>query len=305
MKIKFDKQMGVVTNSDLRTAKGKLVYFMMILILLVACFVALVPSFWAFMTGFKETKEIYTSRSFFPESFSLVIAKERILSAMQAMQFWKMSLNTLVVSLGDVFFSIVISGMGGYVISRLKRKGSAFIFMLVVWTMMMPGQIRTVPLYISYLSFPFVAEVPGEISLLNTYWPMWLNAAANCFNIILFKNHFDSISVSLVEAARLDGCGNGRIFVSIMLPLSKPIMLYVAIMAMRGSWAEFFTPYLVLSDQSIMTLPQRIFLLQTERTMQMNTYLLCLVLSCLPMFTLFVFFSKQITQGINIGGVKG
>ena len=300
-----DKKTGVISASDLKTARGKIVYWCMIFIMIIVSITAIIPSLWALLSGFKDTKEIYSGMSFFPKNISLSIIVSKLTQAARYMHFGKTALNTLLMSIGSVIAAITVSGLGGYVISRLKPRGSRLVFMIVVWTMMMPSQIRTVPLFISFLNFPFVANVPGEVSLINTYWPIWLGAAANCFNVILFKNHFDSISNSLVEAAKIDGCGNGRIFTNIMLPLSGPIIMYVIIMTMRGAWSDFFMGYLVFSDENIMTLPVQIFRLKSDASVEMNIYLLCLVLSTFPMLVLFSLFSRQIIGGVNVGGVKG
>lgn len=300
-----EKQAGVLNSADLKTLKGKTVYWTMFAILVIVCIICVLPAIWVLLTGFKDSHDIYSGMGFFPKNLTFELAKSRLLSAIAAMDFWKSSLNTLIQSVGDVVFSLIVCGLGGYVLSRLKPAGTKLIFMLVVWTMMMPSQIRTVPLFISWLDFPFVAKVPGEVSLMNTYLPMWLTAAANSFNVMLFKNHFDSISVSYIEAAKLDGSGNGRIFFDIMLPMSGPILIYVTIMTMKNSWSDFFTGYLVLTDVDKQTLPVRIFLLNKDTTVKMNTYMLSLILSSMPTLLLYMLFQKHITGGVNVGGVKG
>lgn len=300
-----EKTAGILNSADLKTFKGKFVYWLFFAILIAICVVCVLPTVWAVFSSFKTSSEIYTSMSFFPEVFTWDVVKERFVDALSLMDAVRTSINTLIVSIGQVIFALVFGGLGGYVLSRLKPSGSKFIFVLVTWTMMMPTQIGMVPQFISYLDFPFVAKIPGEVSILNTYWPMWLGAAANTFNIILFKNHFDSISISYVEAARLDGCNNARIFFNIMVPLSGPILIYVAIMTMKGAWADFFTPYLTITKESMYTLPQKIYLLSNDTSVKMNTYMLSLVLSAVPMLILFIIFQKQIIGGVNVGGVKG
>lgn len=305
MKILKEKTAGIISSSDLKTIQGKVVLGAMFAVLIIASIVALFPSIWIFLTGLKDTQEIYDSTSFFPKNMSWDIIKQRFSDAFELVSFWKTSFNTLIVSAGSVIMTLVVTGMGGYVISRLKPRGSKLVFMLIVWSMMMPRQIRTVPLFISYLNFPFVAELPGEVSLINTYWPLWMTTAANCFNIILFKNQFDSISMSLVEAAKIDGCGNGRIFFNIMLPLSVPILAYITITTIQATWSEFFMGYLVLTEKSIQTLPVRVYITSTASGVKQNTYMLCLVLSCIPTLILFLLFHRQMVGGVNVGGVKG
>lgn len=132
---------------------------------------------------------------------------------------------------------------------------------------------------------------------------MWLGAAANAFNIILFKNAFDGLSQSYVEAAKLDGCGNFGIFFRIMFPLSMPVIIYVAIGTLSSAWSDFFEPLLYL-DKNVVT-PLKIYRMQSDNAIQMNVKFMGLVFASLPPFLIFVIFQKHILGGINIGGVKG
>lgn len=299
-----EKTAGVITSSDLKTVKGRVVYLFINIILILLCIMSLLPFIWTIFTSLKGTQEMYSSSAFFPKEMSWEIVKTRLQDAAMFMQMGRASLNTLIVSIASTVFSVIIGGLGGFVLSRLKPRGSAVIFTLIVWTMMMPTQIRTVPLFLSYMSFPFIAELPGEISLMNTYWPMILGHAASAFNVVLFKNNFDSISKSYVDAARIDGCSDLRMFFNIMVPLSMPIIIYISIGLLQAPWGEFFTPYLVLTEDMLQTLPVKIFELKSDPTISMNTYLMCLILSSLPGLLIFAIFQKHIMGGVNIGGVK-
>ena len=168
---------------------------------------------------------------------------------------------------------------------------------------MMPGQIRMVPNYISWLHFPFAYDIGVGVSLLDTYWPMWLTAGANTFAVLLFKNAFDGLSNSYVEAAKIDGCSNYGIFFKIMLPLVTPVIIYQSIGVLSGAWSDFFTPLLVL-DKNVV-LPLKIYRLQGDSSVPMNTYFMALVFASLPPFLIFAVFQRKILGGVNIGGVKG
>ena len=305
MKRFSEKTAGVITLTDLKTFKGKFAYWAIFTVLCIISLICIIPAFWTLMTGFKTSQEIYSSAKFFPEHFTLGKALNSLKVSWKAMDASRASLNTLLVCIGSTLVTLVVDGLGGYVLSRLKPTGTKLVFALIVWTMMMPSQIRIVPLYMSYISFPFVAKLPGEVNLINTYWPMILGAASGAFTVMLFKNNFDTISITYVEAARIDGCGNVRIFFNIMVPLSVPIIMYVAIGSMRGPWSDFFTPYLVLNDRTRYTLPVVMFLLKTNSEVKMNTYMLCLIMSSVPGLLIFAFFQKYIVGGINVGGVKG
>lgn len=301
---KFNGKMpGILHASDLKTTKGKIAHWVMFIYLCIACIFAVFPSLWILLSAFKDTQEIYSGFSLLPEHFTPGGAIGSIKNAWQTLELGTSVLNTFLMSLGSLAMTIVVCGFGGYVLSRLRPRGGKFILALVLWTMMMPTQMRTVPLYISWMHFPFASS--GGMGIIDTYWPIWFNAAANAFNVLLFKNCFDSVSLSLVEAGKIDGCSDIGIFFKIMVPLSMPVIIYVSILTMSGAWSEFFIPYLVLQSKELQIMPVRIFLLKSDKTVQMNVYMMALIFASLPPFVIFLFFQKYIMGGINIGGVKG
>lgn len=301
---KFDsKQAGVLSSSDLKTTYGKLIYWMFFAILLVVSFIAIMPAIWTIFTAFKDTQEIYAAFSFFPQDMSWDKIISRISESWNILQLGDSFINTVVLSLGNLFVRIIVCGFGGYVLSKLKPKGSKIIFTMVVWTMMMPSQIRMVPNYISYLHFPFAFDFGIGVNLLDTYWPMWLSAGADTFSVLLFKNAFDGLSNSYVEAAKLDGCSNYGVFFRIMLPLAMPVIIYESITVLSLAWSEFFMPLLVL-DKNVVV-PLAIYRLQSDKSIQMNTYFMALVFASIPPFVIFAVFQRRILGGVNVGGVKG
>ena len=302
-KIFNSKQTGILSSSDLKTVKGQIFYWLIFIVLTVVTLVSVVPSVWTVLTAFKEAQEIYTSLSFFPKKMSMDIVIERLQESWDYLQLTDSILNTIVLSLGNLAVRIVVCGFGGYVLSKLKPRGSKLIFTLVVWTMMMPGQIRMVPNYISYLHFPFAFDFGIGVNLLDTFWPIWLSSGADTFAVLLFKNAFDALSNSYVEAAKLDGCTNYGVFFKIMLPLAMPVVIFESINVLSAAWSEFFAPLLIL-DQNVVV-PLKIYRLQSDPNVQMNTYFMGLFFASIPPFIIFLIFQKRILGGINIGGVKG
>lgn len=301
---RFDnKTTGILASSELKTFKGKLIYWMFFAILALASIISLFPAIWTILTSFKSTQEIYSEFSFFPKNMSLPTLIGRVKESWAALQLGASFVNTIVLSLGNLVFTIVVSGFAGYVLSKLKPRGSRMFFVLVVWTMMMPGQMRLVPNYITMLHFPFAYDFGMGVSLIDTYWPMWIGSAASAFNVILFKNAFDGLSQSYVEAARIDGCSNFGIFFRIMLPLSMPVIIFVSIGALSGAWSDFFEPLLYLDKHAVT--PLKIYRLQSDSSIQMNTRFMGFVFASIPPFLIFAIFQKRIMGGVNIGGVKG
>lgn len=296
-KEKPTKQPGLICESDLKTVKYKVIYSVFAAIMIIAVIIAVVPAAWCFVTGFKGSQEIYQiPAKFFPSEFKL----SRISEAWIDLDLGGNILMTFVVAFLDVAGMLVICGIGGYVISKLKPKGIKLVFVLIVWTMMMPANVRLVPLFMEFVSFPVI-----KVSLLNTYFPLVLIAATNAFNIVLYKNFFDSISDSLVEAAKIDGCGDLHVLFRIMLPLSMPAVAYTSIMTFNGVWSDFLMPMLVLTDRRMQTLPVVIYKIKSTTNVKINNYMMALVISCIPPIITFVLFQKQIMGGINVGGVKG
>ncbi len=304
MKKFTDKEAGVINASDLKTAKGKFAYWLFFAILVLCCVTTVIPCLWTILTAFKDTQEIYKEFTFFPKDMSWVKITTRITQSWKQMSLGQSMINTIGMSIGMLLFTILIDGFGGYVLSRLKPRGTKLVLALVLWTLMMPSQLRTVPNYISYMSFPFASGNHG-INILNTYWPMWLGAATGAFNVLLFKSSFDGVSISLVEAARIDGADDMKIFYKIIIPLSMPVIIYISINILSGAWSDFFGPYLVLKDVKKMTTPVMLFLAKSDATIQMNTYLMGLIFASIPPFVIFALFQDKIMGGVNIGGVKG
>lgn len=297
------KQTGVLSSSDLKTAYGKILYWIFFAILVLVALVATIPAIWTILTSFKDTQEIYAAFSFFPQNMSWNRIVTRLSESWNYLNLGSSIINTIILSLGSLAVHIVVCGFGGYVLSKLKPKGSKLIFTLVVWTMMMPSQIRMVPNYISWLHFPFASDNGLGVSLLDTFWPMWLGAGADTFAVLLFKNAFDGLSSSYVEAAKIDGCTNYGVFFKIMLPLATPVIIFQSINILSGAWSDFFTPLLVLDKRVVV--PLKVYRLRSDTNIQMNTYFMALVFASIPPFIIFFIFQKRILGGINIGGVKG
>ncbi len=296
MSIYNKKRVGIISAVEMKHTKYKLIYWSMYAFLILCVLVSTLPAIWIMLSGFKSVKEIYAvPPTFFPNEFDFGKVGE-VWNKLKIPMYFK---NSAIILIGEVFFSIVVNALGGYVISKMKPVGHKLVFALVVWTMLMPGAGRTVPIYMELVDFPVF-----HFSMIDTYWPMWLMAGASCFNLLLFKNFFDSVSTSLIEAARIDGATDIGIFVKILLPLSLPIVTYVGITTAQGAWGAFFWPNIVIEDQYMIPIATKLYKMKAE-SYTMDQYFLTLIFSIIPPFFIFLIFQKQIMGGINVGGVKG
>ena len=157
-----------------------------------------------------------------------------------------------------------------------------------------------VPLYMTFVDMPLI-----HTNLTGSYMPIWMMAGANAFNVFLFRNFFNGIPIDYVEAASLDGCSNLGIFLKIILPLSKPIIMVVTIFTVVGAWGNFMWPYLILSNTTFEPVSVMLYKLSSAGNMSADKYLIVLMLSIIPMIVVYAIFSKQIMGGVDIGGIKG
>lgn len=288
---------GILSENDMRQNKYRVLYGVMFAFLLFYGLVVCVfPVVWIMLSGFKDIKEMYTiPLSLFPKSFDIT----KIVRVWNEMKFYKYYINTFVMAGGTVIAVLSVSGFAGYVLSRIKPKGSKMIFGMFFWIMLMPGTMRIVPLYLTFKDFPLL-----HINMLDTYWPIWLMVAASPFEIILFKNFFDGISTQIIEAAKIDGASVFKIFFAIIFPLSIPVFLVVALFTFNGQLGQFFWPFLLISRSDLTVLGVQIYKMKTS-TYTMDYQMLALLFAMIPQLIIFAVFQKQIVGGINIGAVKG
>ena len=287
---------GILTNSDMKNPKYKALYAVMMILMIIYCLVSVLPVVWIMLSGFKDVKEMYAvPATFLPKKIGL----SKLGKVWNELKFYKYYGNTFIMAIGAVVSNIVVSGLAGYVLSRLKPKGTKVMLAIIFWIMLIPGTMSTVPLYMEFKSMPLIG-----INLLETYWPIWLMSAANAFNIILFKNFFDGISNALIEAAWIDGATNMKIFFRIIIPLSTPVFIVVAMFTFNGQIGNFFWPYLLISSKEKTVLGVQLYKMKSS-TYTMDYQMLALLFSVIPQVVIFAIFQKQIMGGVNIGGVKG
>lgn len=297
MKKKYKERTGIISNVDYKKTSSKIIYWSMIILLIIMAAICILPVLWVLVSSVKSLDEFYSvPPTILPRSIHL----EAVPELFGRYDFTTLYKNTLVLCVGSVFFSVTINGFMGYSLSKLKVKGSAIVFSVLLATYMLPTTVCMAPIYKNIIQFPLLG-----FNLLNTNWPMWLMAGASAYNVILFKSFFDDLPKDLIEAAKLDGCGDMRVFTKIVLPLSKPIIATVAIMSFSGAWGDFFWPFMTLKNQNVQTIMVKIYAMQQDTQMTINTLLLAITFSIIPPAIMFMFFQKHIMNGFTMSGIKG
>jgi multiple sugar transport system permease protein len=208
-------------------------------------------------------------------------------------------LNTLAVAGGSWASQLLVATTAGYALSVLRPRYGKLLTGLVLATMLVPTVVLLVPLYLTALDLPIV-----HISLINSFWAVWLPAAASPFNVILVKRFFDNLPREVFEAAMMDGAGPFRLFWSIVLPMSRPILGVVSVFAVVAAWKDFLWPLLVLPDPDKQPLSVRLPVLAD--LIQLDVLLAALFVSTLIPVVLFLVFQRFFLRGAGLSGaVKG
>ncbi len=210
--------------------------------------------------------------------------------------FW----NTVVLALGSWFCQIVVATTGAFVLSVLRPAWGRFVYALLLGTLFVPVVVLIVPLYIEVVHPPFIHH-----SFAESYWAIWLPAGASAFNVVLMKRFFDNLPPELFEAARIDGAGPVRLFFSIVLPLSKPILGVVSIFAILAEWKNFLWPFLVLTNSPDRQ-PLSVRLPAIQAQTQLGVLLASMLIAALVPILGFLIFQRSFLRGSGFGGaLKG
>lgn len=289
---------GIISKFDMQNPSVKVLYGVIWFFMILAVLICFLPPLWCMTSALKDSREFFSvPATLIPRSFH----PEKLWETWEMLNFGQAYLNTIFVLCGSLIMSLVCNGMMGYVLSRLRPRGYKLVLSLVLWTLMLPQSVSQVPLFKNFLSLPILG-----INITESYLPMWLLAGANAFYVLIFKSFFDSIPQSLIEAARLDGCTNLGIFFRVMLPLSKPVLMVIAIFTINASWSDFFWPYLVLGSRSeLYTVMVKIFYMAGSSGYSEDIQVVALIFTIIPPTILFLFFQRYIMSGFTLSGIKG
>lgn len=203
--------------------------------------------------------------------------------------------NTLWIVLGNWVVGIIVQTTGAYALAILKPRYSSVIYAMVLATLFIPGVISLVALYMTVVNVPIV-----NISLMNTFWAVWLPAGASAFNVVLLHRSFSSLPRELFDAARIDGAGETRIFLSIVLPMSRPILGVISLFIMVNAYKDFLWPLLVLTDTNLQ--PLSVALPRLESATELSVYMAALFLTIVIPVALFLAFQKQFLSAAGSSG---
>lgn len=202
--------------------------------------------------------------------------------------------NSFLVAASVTVLSLVINSMAGYALAKLRFVGRDRLFRLFVGGLVVPAQVAMIPLFL----------LLKQLGLINTYWAVILPASASIFGIFLIRQYALSIPDSLLDAARMDGASEWRIYRSVVLPLLRPILATLGVFTFMTTWNDFMWPLVALIDGDLRTLPVALAVLSGEHVQQTELMMAGSVVTLLPILLLFLAVQRYYVTGIVAGSVK-
>jgi multiple sugar transport system permease protein len=251
----------------------------------------LVPLLWMLSASFMPPGQ---TAEYPPPLWPETVTLQHYVELFQRLELGRYLLNSTLIATSVTVLSLLLNSMAGYAFAKLRFAGRDPIFNSLLAAMVIPAQVSMLPLFLLLKS----------MGLINTYWGVIIPGMANIFGIFLIRQYALSIPDSILDAARLDGAGEFRIYWNIVLPLCRPILVTLAIFTFMGTWNDFMWPLIVLTNDDLYTLPVALANLMGEHAQDVELMMAGSVLTILPVMVLFMALQRYYMEGLMLGGVK-
>lgn len=264
---------------------------LVLLVLLGGVALTAIPYIYMVSATFKPNTEIFAFPiTLWPRNVTLFNYQQLF----QEFPFFRWYANTVLVASSRTLLSVFLSALAGFGFAKYVFPGRNVLLTILLATVMLPFQILLVPLFIEMIKFRWI----------NTYWAVIVPFAANAFHIFLMRQYMLSVPDELLDAARIDGCSEFRIFARIALPIMKPGLAVISILAFVQSWNDFLWPLIVLSDINMFTVNLGVATMLGPYRIQYGTVMAGSFLSTLPIVAFFLMMQRQFIAGLTAGAVK-
>ncbi len=201
--------------------------------------------------------------------------------------------NSVFVAVVGVLLTITVCSLAGYAFAKMDFKGNDRIFLFLVLTMIVPTEVIVVPLFL----------ITKTLGWLNSFRALILPLPTG-FGIFIMRQAIVNIPQDLIHAAKIDGCGNVRTFLKVVLPVIKSSVLALAIFTFAGAWTNFLWPLVVCTQQQMKTLPLALSMMKTQYNTDVGLTMACAVINFLPPFIFYIFMQSKFKEGMTLSGMK-
>lgn len=262
------------------------------LLLAIGGFFMILPFYWMLSTSLKTAGQ---TSAIPPIWWPNEMRWENFQQALAAAPFDRYFINSVIVTLTTTIGELITSILAAFAFSKFKFWGKDLIFLILLGTMMVPGELMTIPNFVTL----------SDWGMINTYGALILPWLASVFSVFTLKQSFQSVPDELYYAAKTDGASDWRFLWEMMVPLSKSSVIAVLILKVIGSWNSFMWPLIVTNDRTMRTLPVGLQAFTTESGTHFELLMAASTIVILPMVIFYLIFQKHIIQGISRSGLKG
>ena len=275
-----------------KSQKERVSSIILFVVLTLGAILILFPIAWMICTALKSAPEI---AMYPPKLLPEKPMFENFIIAWGKAPFTKYTINTLIIVFFSIIGNVFVNSFVSYGFAKVDFAGKNILFTCILATMMIPGFITLVPTYVIF----------SKLHWVNTYLPLIVPAfLGNAFHIFMMRQFYMTIPIELTEAARIDGAGHFYIWGKLMMPLVKPVMATIALIAFKGSWSDFQGPLLYLSDRNMYTLQLGLQVFKGQGFTEWNYLMAVSFLSMIPILILFFCFQNYFIEGMNVGGAS-
>jgi multiple sugar transport system permease protein len=273
--------------------RSKRFNFLLEPIAILACVLGVIPIVLMVLTSFKPDGEIVRFDSVLPQSPTLENYRQ-IFGNSEEVPILRWLRNSFFISTSITLLVLTVSSMAAYSLARIRPPGSKWLFAIIVGTMMVPGQILLVPLYM----------LLNKLGWIDTPLALIIPHGAGAFGVFMLYSFLKGIPRELEEAAAIDGCSLWGIYWHVVLPLAKPVLATLAIFVFLGSWNDFLGPLVFTDSSDMYTLPVGVAMFQSSYANEYGLTFAACVICTLPVLAVFIIFSRQIIAGMTAGALK-
>jgi multiple sugar transport system permease protein len=262
-----------------------------------------IPFLWSVSTSFRTIADTVQGFSLLPRHWTTAGYHD----VFYKYHFGRYTMNSAIIAGAITATNLFLASLGGYAFARLKFPGREVLFMLVLGTLMIPDQLRLVPIYQMLVNMlpSWVGHVGWENATFTNRNGVILINLVSASSLFLMRQYFLTIPRDLEEAAKLDGAGYFKTYRRVMLPLAGPALAAVCILTFQGSWNGLFWPAVLLQDEAQRTIPLGLVYFQTIYTTLWPQLMAASVTAIVPVLVLFVLFQRYFVAGVAASGVKG
>lgn len=260
-------------------------------LLLAVIFIALLPFYWMIASSFKTPENIF---SYPLQWIPNPINWQSYPTAWASQDFTRYFLNSTFVAVEITVGNLLFASLAGYSLAKFRYKGRNLLFLLILSTMMLPLEVTMVPLFL----------LIKQLDWQNSYQGLIVPFLVEGFGVFLMRQYLLGIPKDLIEAARIDGASELRIYAQIVMPLCKPALAALGVFTFREAWDMYIWPLIIISKDSLRPLPLGISLFMGENGTNWDQLMAVAAIGTLPMILLFFFLQRSFIQGIAITGLK-